>query len=116
MMMPFGRSVCATATIPPIVTNMITKTAAMVLPTSGEIAPSVNDIEDLASRPELVRTPIVVKAMMSAIAPNNRANLAVPHFQDVANRVLTERANLCGDEVDDRRCGWLGCHTALHPA
>ena len=41
MMMPFGRSVCATATMPPMVTNRMTKQAAIVCPTSSEMSPSV---------------------------------------------------------------------------
>ncbi len=41
MMMPFGRSVWATATMPPIETNRITNAAAIVCPTSRETRPSV---------------------------------------------------------------------------
>ncbi len=41
MMMPLGRSVWATATMPPMATKRMTKAAAMACPTSSEIAPSV---------------------------------------------------------------------------
>ena len=73
MMMPFGRSVCATATMPPMVTNMITKMAAMIWPTSGEIAPSVTTLRISPPARNWYET-MVVNAMMSAIAPNKRAN------------------------------------------
>ena len=41
MMMPFGRSVWATATMPPIATKRITNAAAIVWPSPSEILPSV---------------------------------------------------------------------------
>ena len=41
MMMPLGRSVWATATMPPTATNRMTKAAAIICPTSRETPPSV---------------------------------------------------------------------------
>ena len=40
MMIPFGRSVCATAIIPPMATKRITKPAVIACPVSSEMLPS----------------------------------------------------------------------------
>ncbi len=42
MMIPFGRSVCATATIPPIAVKRITKSAAIAWPVYTEMPPFVS--------------------------------------------------------------------------
>ncbi len=73
MMIPFGRSVCATATMPPIATKPITKTAAMICPDSTDIFPSEITFRMYPPARNWYAT-IVVNAMMSAMAPNSRAN------------------------------------------
>ncbi len=73
MMMPLGRSVWATATIPPIATKRMTNAAAIVWPSPSEILPSVATLRMYPPARNWYET-IVVKATIRARAPNRRAN------------------------------------------
>ena len=63
----------ATATMPPMVTKPMTNSAAMIWPASTEIAPSEMTFRMYPPARNWYAT-MVVNAMMSAIAPNRRAN------------------------------------------